>query len=95
MREMSVNRFRKHLRQAVEGVLEEHDPLRVTRRGGGDFVVVGAEDWEREQETLYVLQNRSLMEQIVRSSKTHEEGTGRRVSIHELEGTDAGDRLRG
>jgi antitoxin YefM len=74
MREMSVNRFRKHLREAVEGVLQEHDPLRVTRRGGGDFVVVGAEDWEREQETLYVLQNRSLMEQIGRSAKTHAEG---------------------
>jgi antitoxin YefM len=32
-----------------------------------DFVVVSAEDWDREQKTLYVLQNRSLMEQIERS----------------------------
>lgn len=31
---------------------------------------IGAEDWEREQETLYVLQNPSLMEQIQRSLKT-------------------------
>lgn len=95
MKEMSVNRFRKHLREAVEEVLDDHDPLRVTRRGGRDFVVLGAEDWDRERETLYVLENRSLMEQISRSVKTHQEGTGRQVSIHELDEVDAGDRLRG
>ena len=52
--------------------------------------MVSAEDWEREQETLYVLQNKSLMEQIERSLKTHGEGTGRRLSPEEL---DAFDRL--
>lgn len=37
--------------------------------------MVSAGDWEREQEqeTLYVLQNKSLMEQIERSRKTHRE----------------------
>jgi antitoxin YefM len=59
------------MREAVEEVVEGHVPLRVRRLGGRDFVVVGAEDWEREQETLYVLQNKSLMEQVERSLKTH------------------------
>jgi len=67
MREMSVHDFRSHFRDAVERVIEDHVPLRVRRRGGQDFVVLSAEDWERERETLYVLQNRSLMEQIERS----------------------------
>ena len=66
---MSVHDFRSHLRDAVEKVVEDHVPLRVRRPGGQDFVVVSAEDWEREQETLYVLQNKSLMEQIERSLK--------------------------
>ena len=73
MREMSAHEFRSHLRKAVEEVVEDHVPLRVKRRGGRDFVVISAEDWEREQETLYVLQNKSLMEQIERSLKTHGE----------------------
>jgi len=90
MREMSVHQFRSRLKAAVEGVLHGHEPLRVTRRGGGDFVVVGAEDWERERETLYVLENRSLMRQIARSVETHQAGTGRRASAEEL---DAIDRL--
>lgn len=88
MTEMSVNEFRNQLKSAVERVIEDHVPLRVTRRGGEDFVVVSAEDWEQEQETLYVLQNRSLMEQIERSLKTHREGSGFVPSPEELDALD-------
>ena len=88
MKEMSVNEFRGQLKSAVEKVISDHVPLRVTRRGGEDFVVVSAEDWEREQETLQVLQNRSLMEQIERSLKTHREGTGYAPSPEELDALD-------
>ena len=54
---ISVNKFRGNLKNAVEKVVSQHLPLKVTRRNGEDFVVISAEDWEREQETLYVLQN--------------------------------------
>jgi len=37
---------------------------------------MSAEDWEREQETLYVLQNSSLMQQLAESVKTHAERKG-------------------
>jgi antitoxin YefM len=80
MREVSVHEFRSHLREQVEEVVEDHVPLRVKRRGGQDFVIVSAEDWEGEQETLYILQNKSLMEQIERSLKTHGEGTGHQLA---------------
>ena len=73
MREISVQEFCRHLKEQVEEVVEDHVPLRVKRRGGQDFVVVSAEDWDQEQETLYILQNKSLMEQIGRSLKTHGE----------------------
>jgi antitoxin YefM len=85
---MSIQEFRSHLREAVEKVAEDHVPLRVKRRAGRDFVVVSAEDWEKEQETLYVLQNRSLMEQIERSLKTHRAGTGYRPCLEELDALD-------
>jgi antitoxin YefM len=71
MREMSAQEFRSHLHEAVEAVVEDRVPLRVRQPDGQDFVVVSAEDWDREQETLYVLQNRSLLEQIERSLKAH------------------------
>ena len=88
MREISVHEFRSNLREAVAKVVDDHVPLRVTRRGGQDFVVLSAEDWERERETLYVLQNKSLMEQIERSLKSHREGAGYRPTPEELDALD-------
>ncbi len=72
----TVNKFRDSLKSYVEQVVSQHMPLRVTRRNGADFVVMSAEDWERDQETLYVLQNSSLMRQIAESSATHKTRTG-------------------
>ena len=71
MDSVSVNKFRETLKDCVEKVINQHSPLKVTRRNGEDFVVVSAEDWEREQETLYVLQNSDLMKQISKSITTH------------------------
>jgi antitoxin YefM len=73
---ISVNQFRDNLKTLVDKVVSKHEPLKVTRRGGDDFVVIGAEDWEREQETLFVLQNGSLMKQIADSMETHIQGSG-------------------
>ncbi len=84
METVTVNQFRDGLREHVEKVLADHEPLKVTRRNGGAFVVVGAEDWEREQETLYVLLNRSLMAQIAHSAETHAVSAGFRPTEEEL-----------
>jgi antitoxin YefM len=37
---------------------------------------MSADDWERGQETLYALQNSSLMQQIAHSTATHAERKG-------------------
>ncbi|MGQ7249902.1 type II toxin-antitoxin system Phd/YefM family antitoxin [Halomonas sp. V046] len=42
-------------------LISDHEPLKVTRREGEAFVVMSADDWEREQETLHVLQSKNLM----------------------------------
>ena len=76
MRQIAVNEFRGTLKASVEAVIRDHEPLRVTRRAGEDFVVISAEDWESEQETLYVLQNQSLMRQIAQSLTTHQAEAG-------------------
>jgi len=84
METVTVNKFRDNLREHVEKVVSEHEPLKVTRRSGEDFIVVSAEDWEREQETLYVLENRTLMAQIARSIETHRVSGGYRATPDEL-----------
>ena len=85
MDSISVNRFRDNLKAFVERVVDDHTPLKITRRAGEDFVVIGAEDWEREQETLYVLQNSDLMRQIADSAATHISGSGYRPGKDQLD----------
>jgi antitoxin YefM len=85
MDSVSVNKFRDNLKTLVEQVVSKHVPLKVTRRGSDDFVVLSAEDWEREQETLFVLQNNDLMRQIADSLRTHEKGKGYRPSAEEMD----------
>ena len=85
MNTVSVNQFRDKLKTFVEQVVADHTPLKVTRRAGDDFVVMSADDWEREQETLYVLQNNTLIQQIAESAETHKLGNGYKPTSGEMD----------
>lgn len=89
MNTISVNQFRDQLKTFVEQAINNHTPLKVTRKAGEAFVVMSADDWEREQETLYILQNTSLMQQLAESLVTHQQGTGHTPTseqLHEITG---------
>jgi antitoxin YefM len=73
---LSVNQFRANLKQYVDAAVENHEPLTVKRKNGESFVVMSLDDYEREQETLYILGNQSLMHQIAESLRTYNEGSG-------------------
>lgn len=85
MDSVSVNKFRDNLKSFVEQVITKHLPLKVTRRTGEDFVVLSADDWEREQETLYILQNSDLMKQIAASMATNLKNKGYKPTAGELD----------
>ena len=85
MDSVSVNKFRDNLKAFVERVVSDHAPMKVTRRAGEDFVVISAADWEREQETLYVLQNSDLVRQISESMATHSMRAGYRPSQEQID----------
>ena len=82
---VSINKFRETLKDCVDKVISQHSPLKVTRRNGEDFVVISAEDWEREQETLHVLQNNNLMRQIANSMATHAQRQGYTPTDEEID----------
>jgi antitoxin YefM len=82
MEAVSVNQFRSNLKECIDNVTDSHDTLKVTRRNAEDFVVMSAEDWERHQETLYVLQNKHLMKQI---NKARESNSSHTPSKEELD----------
>jgi len=85
MDSVSVNRFRENLKAFVDRVVGDHAPIKVTRRAGEDFVVISAQDWSREQETLHVLQNPDLMRQLAESLKTHAKQSGYQPNQDQLD----------
>jgi antitoxin YefM len=85
MQSISVNQFRDHLKTYIDRSISNHEPVKVTRRGGEDFVVMSYADWQQEQETLYVLQNQSLMQQIAQSIATFNAKAGYQPSATELD----------
>ena len=85
MDSINLNLFKESLRDWVEKITHQHRPIKVTDQQGQDFVVVSAEDWEREQETLYILQNQDLMQQISRSMETHGKPHGYQPSKEEID----------
>lgn len=84
MMTLSVNQFRANLKQYVDDAIDNHEPLTVSRKNGGAFVVLSLEDYNREQETLYVLSNHSLMEQLDASIATYKEKKGYKPTQDEL-----------
>ena len=85
MLELSVNKFRANIKTFVDKVIDEHQAIRVNRRSGRDFIIVSAEDWEREQETLYVLRNNSLMSQVDESLVTYQNNSGFKPNQEQLD----------
>ena len=85
MNSINVNQFKENIKHFVEQVVSQHIPLKVTQQNGEDVVIVSAKDWEQEQETLYILQNNSLMQQIADSIKTHTKGIGYSPTDEELD----------
>ncbi len=82
---VSVSQFRSNIKTYVDKAIFNHEPLVVNRKKGEDFVVISLDDYQREQETLYILSNNSLMRQIQKSLITHNLQKGYKPSQKELD----------
>ncbi|SFV88480.1 RelB/StbD replicon stabilization protein (antitoxin to RelE/StbE) [hydrothermal vent metagenome] len=85
MNSVSVNKFKDNLKSFVDQSFADHKPLKVMRRNAQDFVVMSAEDYAREQETLYILQNNDMMRQFNESMETHKKRTGYRPTTEQMD----------
>lgn len=74
MDEVTANHFRKHLKSGVDETIREHKVLRIKRRNGEDFVVLGAENWRTIKETLYLNQTPGLVDSIHKAAEEPLEG---------------------
>ena len=56
----------------------------LSKKVGENFVVLSLEDYQQEQETLYVLNNNSLMGQLEKSFLTYQKKEGYKPTLNEL-----------
>lgn len=85
MNSISINQFKNDLQDLIKQVINQHIPIKITGQDGQDFIVISAEDWEQQQETLFVLQNSNLMQQIAHSMATHTQNKGYSPNQEELD----------
>ena len=69
MPETSANEFRKNLKKQVDRCVANHEVLKVKRRNGEDFVVIGETDWKAIEETLYLNRIPGLVKSIHHSDQ--------------------------
>ncbi len=63
-----------HLSELVDRAVREHERFVVTRNGRPAAVLLSPEDLESLEETVEILQDRGLMESILRSRREAAEG---------------------
>jgi len=82
MLETTANEFRKTLKEKVDTCIKNHEVLKVKRRTGANFVILGEEDWRAIEDTIYLNRVPGLMESIhLTAAEPLAEGT----PLHEIE----------
>lgn len=69
MLETTANEFRKTLKAKVDDCINNHEVLKVKRRSGENFVVLGEEDWRAVEESLYLNQFPGLVDSIHKAAE--------------------------
>lgn len=64
MKETTANEFRQRLKYHVDMSILHHEALKIKRRNGENFVVLGEKDWKAIEETLYLNQVPGLVESV-------------------------------
>lgn len=67
--------FRQNLKAFIDGVVNSHSPLFVTRKND-EVVVLAKSDYDSMQETLYLLSNPKNAARIANALQEYEQGKG-------------------
>ena len=76
MRTVTYEETVNNLEPLIDSVSGDSEGVVISREGGEDVVVMSLSYYKGIMETIYVLQNKSLMKQIEESAITHQKGLG-------------------
>lgn len=85
MNAINYSELRKNLKSTMDKIISDHEPVIVTRKNGGNVVMVAYEDYSAIEETAYLLRSPKNAKRLRESIKSYQEGTGSEQAIVEDE----------
>jgi antitoxin YefM len=81
MHAVSYTYARENLKSVIDSVVEDHNPVAITRQRGEGAVLISASDWASMEETLYLLQSPANAKRLLAGIARLDAGLGEE---HEL-----------
>jgi antitoxin YefM len=86
MNAISYSRLRANLKSACDAVCDEHEPVIVERKNGGDVVLIAREDYDSLNETAYLLRSPANARRLLAAAKRGKRGRKSFASVMALRG---------
>ena len=84
MKTSSYSQFRRNLASMIDTVVDDHEPVIITRdRGKPAAVLMSLEDFASYEETRYLLQSPANAARLVEAIEALDEGKGTERSLNE------------
>lgn len=83
MQVTSYSNFRKNLKSFFDNIINNHEPLFISRNKGEDIVVMSKSDFESIQETFYLLKNPANAKRLMEGIAEYEQGLGKERNLIE------------
>ena len=83
MNAINYSDLRKNLKSTMDKIIDDHEPVIITRRNGDNVVMVSYEDYSSIEETVYLLKSPRNAERLRESIKSYEVGKGKEEKLIE------------
>jgi antitoxin YefM len=83
---VNYSEFRKNLKEKLDMVCEDAEPLIVSRTKGKNVVVISLEEYNSWKETLYLLSSKNNRERLLESIEQAKHGETTEYTLDEIVG---------
>ena len=76
MRSLTYTSVRQNLAKTIDRVIDDHEPIIVTKKNDRAVVMIALEDYQAMEETAYLLRSPANANRLIRSISQLERGKG-------------------
>lgn len=84
MKTTSFSDLRSNLKQFLDGVVNDSEPLIVHRPGDGSVVMISLDEYNALKETEYLMKSPEMMKRIRIADQEIRDGQGKKIALDEI-----------